>query len=102
VGTYQKLKGCLVTPEELARLIPVESENALKTSVESILTEAARAADLKVSDLKSVSRKRHVVLARNQAMLRMREELSLSFAEIGRVFGKDHSTVMNSILKARV
>lgn len=102
VGTYQKMKSVAVTMPELERLIPqVGCLGSTDLSVDSILTAAAIAANLKVSDLKSTSRKREIVTARNHAMLRMREELSLSFAEIGRIFMKDHSTVITAIKRTQ-
>lgn len=97
VGTYQMMKGSLITTAELGRLMPTLVCDKSAVTIDTILAETAQAAGLKVSDLKSMSRRREIVVARNLGMARLREELSLSFAEIGRIFGKDHSTVMNGI-----
>lgn len=102
VGAYQKLKGSLVSFEEMSRLIPsgaTASEG--KLTAEEVLNICASSSGLKVSDLKSTSRKREIVLARSQAMHRLRNELSLSYSEIGRIFCKDHSSVMSAIKRAR-
>ena len=53
---------------------------------------------LTVSDLKSKSRKRLIVVARNKSMYQMRKELKLSLTEIGQLHGcRDHSTVLNGL-----
>jgi chromosomal replication initiator protein len=70
-------------------------------TVAHILSVTATEHRLKISDLKSESRRAVIVRARGDAMLRMREELEMSFADIGREFGKDHSTVMSAIERTR-
>ncbi len=102
VGSYQYMKGSQVTKDELIKLIPsaAGSLDSTEPTIDSILATIATASDLKISDLKSTSRKRQIVQARNSAMLRMREELSLSYSEIGRIFGKDHSTIMSALKKS--
>ena len=53
---------------------------------------------LKISDLKSKSRLKHLVQARNLAIYIARKELNLPLTEIGRLFGnRNHSTVLNSL-----
>lgn len=55
--------------------------------------------DLRVADLRSASRQRQVVLARQVAMALCRSHLSLSLPEIGRLFARDHTTVLSSLRK---
>lgn len=53
---------------------------------------------LNIKDLKSKSRTKNIVTARQAAMFLMRKYLDISLAEIGKVFGgKDHTTVINAI-----
>ena len=66
----------------------------------TILKKVARQYHVKVSDLKSNSRKQSIVLARNVAIYLIRELVSCSFKQIGRYCGnRDHSTVLHSYQK---
>ena len=58
--------------------------------------------NIKTSDLKSRSRSKHLVQARNLAIYVAREDLKLSLSEIGFLFGnRNHSTVLNSLKKIK-
>ena len=58
---------------------------------------------LSLSDLKSSSRLKYIVQARNWAIYITRKELNLSLAEIGYYFGnRNHSTVSNSLKKVEI
>ena len=66
----------------------------------TILKKVAREYHVKVSDLKSNSRKQSTVLARNVAIYLIRELIGCSFKQIGRYCGnRDHSTVLHSYQK---
>jgi len=66
-------------------------------SLRSIASLTARYFELKVTDLKSPSRRRSVVQARAIAMFIARQLTGKSCAAIGRHFGgRDHSTVLHS------
>jgi len=67
---------------------------------ESITRVVSQAFKLKVSDIKSSSRKKSVVRARGVAVYLLRDLLKLSYSKIGSFFGgRDHSTVMHSVSK---
>lgn len=89
-----KVKGGV--SEVKAQLGEAPAPNA-ELSVDAIVAGCAADQQISVSLIKSASRKREVVRARKQAMCRLRTELKLSYAEIGRIFGKDHSSVMSAI-----
>lgn len=59
----------------------------------------ARAFGVKIDFLLKQNRTRDVVHARQLGMFMMRRKLQLSFAEIGRAFNRDHTTVMSSVTK---
>ena len=62
-----------------------------------IAQSIARNQKVKVSDLKSQSRKRSIVQARGMAIYIAREYFQFKYDEIGRFFGnRDHSTVMHA------
>ena len=66
----------------------------------TILKKVAREYHVKLSDLKSNSRKQSTVLARNVAIFLIRELVGCSFKQIGRYCGnRDHSTVLHSYQK---
>ena len=65
-----------------------------------VLTVTADFFDLTVEDLRSKSRSRPLVNARQQGMFAMRQLTSESFPAIGRHFGnRDHTTVMHAVTK---
>ena len=75
-------------------------DNASVDRAESIIRVVAQAFKLKVSDIKSTSRKKSVVRARGVAAYLLRDLLKLSYSKIGSFFGgRDHSTVMHSVSK---
>ena len=92
------------------RDLPVNSE-AIRGAIEVVgksqdLSPAiiagvvARRFRLKLSDLRSGSRKQHLVRARSLAMTLTRQMTSLSMHQIGDYFGgRDHTTVLHAIRK---
>lgn len=74
---------------------------ASSLSLENIKTlqkEVCSRFQLKLSDLKSKSRLKHLVQARNIAIYIARKELKLPLTEIGRFFGnRHHSTILNCL-----
>jgi chromosomal replication initiator protein len=62
-----------------------------------IIKTVAKEFDLKVSDLKSNSRKQSIVMARGVSVYLNREMLGISFLKIGTYLGnRDHSTIMHA------
>ncbi len=49
--------------------------------------------DVTLTSILSRKRTKTVALARTMAMYRLRQDTLLSYAEIGDIFGKDHSSV---------
>lgn len=69
-------------------------------TLKRVAEEAARRFSLTIADLKSQSRRRTVVAARDAAMFTARRLTGLTLTEIGAYFGKrDHTTVMHSCRK---
>ncbi len=68
--------------------------------IKLIQKRVAQRFSLKLSDLKSASRKQTVVLARGIAIFLTRSLLGTSFVKIGNAFGnRDHSTVLHAYQK---
>lgn len=73
-----------------------------KTSPQVILKTVADFYNISHADLTKRSRKKEVVKPRQIAMYLLREEVSLSFPEIGqKLGGRDHSTVIHACDKIR-
>ena len=53
--------------------------------------------DVSVDELKDKSRKQNIAHARNMAIYAIREKTSLSLESIGKIFSRDHTTILNSI-----
>lgn len=66
-------------------------------SFEKILEVVCHGYELTEKELKSRSRKRHVVLARNTAFYLARKHTDLSLSAIGQRLGRRHSTVLKGI-----
>lgn len=62
-----------------------------------VIHEVAQLAGVTPADITGRSRKRKFAYARQMAMLICRDYVAASYPEIGRVFNRDHSTVMYSI-----
>ncbi len=73
-----------------------------KTSPQSVLKAVADFYNISLADLTKRSRKKEVVKPRQIAMYLLREEIKLSFPEIGqKLGGRDHSTVIHACEKIR-
>jgi chromosomal replication initiation ATPase DnaA len=66
-------------------------------AVMAIIKESAHEHRCGVAEVLSDSRVRHIVRARQWAMWRVREELKMSWHQIGREFSRDHSTAIHAI-----
>jgi chromosomal replication initiator protein len=71
--------------------------NSQMLSVEMIRDFIARHYKISVDDLQSRSRKKTIAFPRQVSMFLARKYTELGLAEIGRVFNRDHSTVLHSI-----
>jgi len=68
-------------------------------TMKRIISVVAKYYQIPVEDLLGSSRKAHIVQPRHIAMYFARNLLKASLLDIGREFGKDHSTVMSSVKK---
>ena len=74
-----------------------KSASEIESLCSLIIKSVAKEFDLKVSDLKSNSRKQSIVMARGVSVYLNRELLGVSFLKIGSYLGnRDHSTIMHA------
>ncbi len=90
--TNQRITTTLVRTA-LSELLPEEHQ----ATPGDIIRFVAHHYGVRVNDLKGRSSRRSIALPRQVAMYLIREILGLSFPEIGKVFGKHHSTVIYAV-----
>ena len=111
-GSIRELEGCLnrlsafasfarreTTVEFAQEVLRDQLPRYRQPTPDDIIRAVAEYHQLKVSDLKGRRRERAIARPRQVAMYLCRESLGKSFPEIGREFGKDHSTVISACHK---
>ena len=77
----------------------LRDKDSYMPSPEAIIEETGKCYGIDVSEIMSTSRTKEVAMARQVAMYIIRQLTKLSLPEIGRVFGRDHTTVIHSLEK---
>ena len=70
-------------------------------TIERIIEEVARTFEVTAKDIKSPKRAAQISQARQVAMYVVREVTNLSYEEIGKEFGRDHSTAIYAVKKKK-
>lgn len=97
VKMYSELQG-LSIDLDLAKRVLNTHETQTTISLEDIQKLVADHFKVRVSDLKSATRAKQIVVPRQVSMYLIKKHLDKPLVEIGRAFGgKDHTTVMNAI-----
>jgi chromosomal replication initiator protein len=71
----------------------------VKIIAEKIMEDVAHGAGYTVEDLRSKAKSSDLVEVRHFAMQRVRSETGLSYPEIGRLFNRDHTSVIHACKK---
>ncbi|OFZ28494.1 MAG: chromosomal replication initiator protein DnaA [Bdellovibrionales bacterium RIFCSPHIGHO2_01_FULL_40_29] len=101
IKMYSELQGLSINIE-LARKVLAHHENTVTISVDEILRIVSEYYKIRITDLKSTSRARPIVVPRQIAMYLIKKFLDKSLVDIGRAFGgRDHTTVINSLEKVQ-
>ena len=99
IKMYSELQGLIINIE-LARKVLAHHENTVAISAEEILRIVSEYFKVRISDLKSSSRAKPIVVPRQIAMYLIKKFLDKSLVEIGKSFGgRDHTTVISSLDK---
>ena len=97
IKMYSELQGIQVDIQ-LARRVLAHHETQTTISLEDIQKLVADHFNIKMTDLKSTTRAKQIVVPRQVAMYLIKKHLDKSLVDIGRSFGgKDHTTVMNAL-----
>lgn len=99
IKMYSELQGLEITLDTCKKIFKNHEDQSMITT-EEIQKMVAHHYKIRVLDLKSKVRKKHIVLARQVAMYLIKTYLEKSLTDIGRAFGgRDHSTVISSLTK---
>ncbi len=93
-ATLLKLPVTLDLVSEALRAVEVPGR---RRSLDEIMLIAARASGVTIEDLRSPSRRRRVVRPRQLAMFLCRRFTDATLSDIGRAFGRDHSSVVYAL-----
>ena len=87
-----------ITKEQVGRLLEnhFSSRSAVQLTVENIQRQVEDFYQISHADLVGKNRQRHIAHARHVAIYLSRQLIDVPFADIGKRFNRDHSTVMNS------
>lgn len=96
---YQDLMNSDLDTNTVIRAIRdlIREQNEFIPSPDEIIEETAKYYGYTPQELKGLSRTKEINLARQISIYLIRHITSLSLKEIGRVFNRDHSTIMNAI-----
>jgi chromosomal replication initiator protein len=95
----QETEGTVID-KAAARVLLDEHRNSAELSIDQIAKVTARTFSIRLAQLKSPSRRREVVTARNTAMFLARQLTGSSLERIGQYFGgRDHTTVQHGCQK---
>jgi chromosomal replication initiation ATPase DnaA len=72
-----------------------------KRTSRRIIAEVARDHGITPDDIMGECRRPEFAWPRHEAMRQVYQETGLSFSAIGRIFGRDHTTVMNGVKRAQ-
>ncbi len=101
IKMFSELQG-LHIELELVKKILSHHETQTPLTMDEIQRLVADQFAIKLTDLKSTSRAKPIVVPRQVCMYLMKKYLDKSFVDIGKAFGgKDHTTVMNALTRVR-
>lgn len=88
-----------LSPESIENLLSdlIKQEVKSAITVDHIIALIAQYFGVQIEDILGKSQSREYVLPRQISMFFCREHLKLPFMKIGRIFSRDHSTVMSSV-----
>lgn len=99
INAHRELNKKNMSDEEIENIVreAVQKNNEAIPTPDAIIAEVARFFGYDESVIRGPARSRQVVNARNIAMYLIRNITGLSTIEIGKIFGRDHSTAVHSL-----
>ena len=98
------LTGSEISKESIDSVISIVDPGNIPTDamVEKILKHVSKKHGVSVEDIKSKKKTDSIATARHISIYMIRKLTDLSLKEIGKVFGRDHSTIISSINKVEL
>ena len=94
--TRSSAGNALADLDVVKQLLTASAERSVASSPDEVLAAVSHQFNLRVRELRSASRSSRVTTPRQVAMYLMRRHCSLSYPEIGRRFGRHHTTALHS------
>lgn len=102
VKMFSELQGLDISYDLVKRIL-INHETQTTISIEEIQRIVSEHFKIRVTDLKSSTRAKPIVVPRQIAMHLIKKFLDKSLVDIGRAFGgKDHTTVMNALNRVQL
>ena len=99
IKMFSELQGLSINLD-LCKKVLAHHESTITISIEEIQRIVSEFYKIRVTDIKSSSRAKPIVVPRQIAMFLIKKFLDKSLVEIGKSFGgRDHTTVINSLAK---
>lgn len=104
IHAFTSLTNAVITKEKIDEYISIVDPGNIPSSVmvERILLAVGKKYGVSVEDIKSKKKTENIANARHIAVYIIRKETELSLKEIGRIFNRDHTTVMASLNKVEI
>ncbi len=101
---YRDLLSTEITKETVERaMLDMYMENpGMNPTPEIVVTEVSRYFNISEEEITGKNRSKETVYPRQIAMYLIRELVKTSYPDIGKFFGRDHTTVMHSVNKIEV
>ena len=98
------LTGSQISKESIDSVISIVDPGNIPTDamVEKILKQVSKKHGVSVEDIKSKKKTDSIATARHISVYIIRKLTDLSLKEIGKVFGRDHSTIISSLNKVEL
>lgn len=102
LAAKSSLTGAPITADFLkSELQQVQAARPKITSIDEVQRLVCHHFQIRSTDLLSKDRSKTVAMARHVAMYLCKSSLQASYPEVGRAFGKDHTTVMSAVKKMK-
>ncbi len=101
---YRDLLSTEVTLETVERAIEdmIKENPGMNPTPEIVITEVSRYFNIPEEEITGKNRSKDTVFPRQVAMYLTRDIVKTSYPDIGKIFGRDHSTVLHSVNKIEV
>jgi len=99
LNAYSLVSGGNITLELAKRTAHdiISESKSKELTADNVVKGVSERYDLSISDIKGRKRNAAILRARNIAIHIMRSSIGMSLPAIGRYFGRDHTTILNSV-----